>query len=231
MLSINRLHIKEVAAALRTLGQPFVFVGGATVELYADSFHAPEGRPTDDVDVVVKLTSYGGYGELTEQLITLGFNPDATSKVICRYRLRSIVVDVMPTQPDVLGFSNRWYPEGFRAAFEYRLDEETTVLLFTPPYFIASKLEAFAQRGGTDFRTSTDFEDIVYVLDNCPNLLERLQEGSAEVLIYLKEKFNILLCHQDIYEGIYGHLEPRFADQKTRRILEMLTRYTQAGSS
>jgi hypothetical protein len=224
--SINRLHIKEVATALRTLSQPFVFVGGATVELYGDPSSAPGARPTDDVDIVVELAGYGGYGELTERLIALGFNPDATSKVICRYRLRSIVVDVMPTHPDVLGFSNRWYPEGFRTAFEYNLDEETTVLLFTPTYFIASKLEAFAQRGGTDFRTSTDFEDIVYVLDNCPNLPARLQEGSGEVIPYLQDKFTHLLRHPDIHEGIYGHLEPRFAAQKTERILEILARYT-----
>lgn len=225
--TISRLRIEIVATALRALGQPVVFVGGATVELYGDPMLAPEARPTDDVDVVVELAGYGGYAELTERLIALNCYPDADSKVICRYQIQGIVVDVMPTHPDVLGFSNRWYPEGFRTAFEYHLDEKTTILLFTPTYFIASKMEAFAQRGSTDFRTSTDFEDIVYVLDNCADLLNRLEEGSEEVIAYLKEKFIDLLNHPDIYEGIYCHLEPRFAAQRTQRILKILTGYTQ----
>lgn len=84
-----------------------MFVGGATVSLYAtDPELAEEVRPTDDVDVVVELASYGGYAEIDEKLRALGFANDVESGVICRYRLQGIVVDVMPTEPKVIGFSN-----------------------------------------------------------------------------------------------------------------------------
>ncbi|MDX5397154.1 MAG: hypothetical protein LPK21_13240, partial [Hymenobacteraceae bacterium] len=54
--NINR--IRAVAKALQNLNEKVVFVGGATVTLYADQNTAPESRPTDDVDVVVELASY-----------------------------------------------------------------------------------------------------------------------------------------------------------------------------
>ncbi len=37
--------------------------------------------------------------------------------------------------------------------------------------FLATKFEAFKDRGG-DYRTSHDFEDIVYVLDNRTTIVE-----------------------------------------------------------
>ncbi len=49
--SITR--IKAVNNALGDLKDRFVFVGGATVSLYADRM-AEELRPTDDVDVLVE---------------------------------------------------------------------------------------------------------------------------------------------------------------------------------
>jgi hypothetical protein len=89
-----------------------VFVGGATVAFYVDRM-AEEVRPTDDVDVVVEIWTYKEYAALEEQLRKMGFTNDHSSRVICRYRVQGIVVDVMPTGENVLGFQNKWYPEGY----------------------------------------------------------------------------------------------------------------------
>jgi hypothetical protein len=52
----NLVRIKAVHQALKGLEQDYVFVGGATVSLYATSPDlATEIRPTDDVDIVVEL--------------------------------------------------------------------------------------------------------------------------------------------------------------------------------
>ena len=111
----NIVRLKAVAIALQELGQEYVFVGGATVSLYAtDSELAAEVRPTDDVDVVVELATYGGYSKLDEKLREMGFVNDVESGVICRYRIKGVIVDVMPTEPEAMGFSNKWYPEGFK---------------------------------------------------------------------------------------------------------------------
>ena len=144
----NLVRIKAVYQALKGLGQDYVFVGGATVSLYAtDAGLAAEVRPTDDVDIVVELASYKGYAELDERLRSLGFINDIESGVICRYIIKGLIVDVMPVDPSIIGFSNRWYKEGFENAVQHVLDEQTTVQIFSLPYFVASKWEAFKGRG------------------------------------------------------------------------------------
>lgn len=81
----NLVRIKAVSQVLEGLDQDFVFVGRATVSLYAtDAALAAEVRPTDDVDVVVELAGYRGYSGLDEKLREIGFVNDNTSKVICR---------------------------------------------------------------------------------------------------------------------------------------------------
>lgn len=82
MMHENLIRINAVCLALKDLEQEYVFVGGATVSLYAtDQDLRDEVRLTDDVDVIVELATYAGYSDL-----------------------------VMPTDPIAIGFSNRWYP-------------------------------------------------------------------------------------------------------------------------
>ncbi|MGC1646780.1 MAG: hypothetical protein WA741_13195 [Candidatus Sulfotelmatobacter sp.] len=62
-----------------------------------------------------------------------------------------LILDLIPTDPSILGFGNTWYrpaPENAQSATvgEYR------VRLITAPYFVATKLEAFHGRGKNDFR-------------------------------------------------------------------------------
>lgn len=162
---INLLRIKAVYNALGELQNDVVFVGGATASLYVDRM-AEEARPTNDVDIVVELWTYKDYATIESKLRSLGFENDIESNVLCRYKVQGIIVDVMPTGENVLGFSNKWYPEGFKTAIKYDLDQDTFVKIFHVNYFIASKLEAFNNRGKNDGRTSSDFEDIIYVLEN-----------------------------------------------------------------
>ena len=102
---INITRIKAVARLLKALQQEVVFVGGATVSLYAAAT-AAETRPTDDVDVLIELASYNSYAALDEQLRKAGFENDIESGIICRYRVQGIITDIMPTEPEIIGFSN-----------------------------------------------------------------------------------------------------------------------------
>jgi len=203
----NLVRIKAVHQALKGLEQDYVFVGGATVSLYATNPGlATEIRPTDDVDIVVELASYKGYAELDERLRTLGFNNDIVSGVICRYTIQGVIVDVMPTDPSIIGFSNRWYAKGFESAVQYVLDEQTTVQIFSLPYFVASKWEAFKGRGKNDYRTSKDFEDLVYVFENVDDFEPQIQSSPEHVISYLREEFVDLINQDDFEEGLYAHL-------------------------
>ncbi|RWY51606.1 hypothetical protein [Mucilaginibacter gilvus] len=202
----NLIRIKAVNEALKELEHEYVFVGGATVSLYATNAAAVNAvRPTDDVDILVELASYKGYTELDKRLLDIGFKNDMTSGVICRYKIQGITVDVMPTHPEAMGFSNKWYPEGFQTAINYRLDNQTDIKIFSLPYFVATKWEAFKGRG-TDYRTSTDFEDLVYVFENADDFEEQMETAPEHLASYLRGEFEPILDRDDFEEGLYAHL-------------------------
>jgi predicted nucleotidyltransferase len=203
----NLIRINAVCQVLEGLEQDYVFVGGATVGLYAtDLAVAGEIRPTDDIDVIVELASYKNYSELDQRLINLGFKNDVMSGVICRYTIQGIIVDIMPTKPDVLGFSNRWYPEGFANAKTIKLDPKTKIKIFDLPYFVASKWEAFKGRGKNVYRTSKDFEDLVYILENVDDFEKQMKEGPEHLRIWLREELSHIIDTDSFEEGLYAHL-------------------------
>jgi len=86
-----------------------------------------------------------------------------------------------------------------------------------------------ASRGGRDLRVSTDFEDIVFVLDNAPDLLSQLRDGSEAVQTYLRETFTRLLARPNAAEGFYANLPSRFATARANRIIELLTQFCAGG--
>lgn len=218
----NLIRIKAVNQVLQGLNQDYVFVGGATVSLYAsNSATASIIRPTDDVDILVELASYKGYAALEERLRQIGFQNDTASRVICRYKIQGITVDVMPTEPEAIGFSNKWYPEGFQTAINYTLDDQTEIKIFSLPYFVATKWEAFKGRG-TDFRTSTDFEDLVYVLENADAFEKQMESAPEHLKCYLRSELEPMLDRDDFVEGLYAHLSGGYGGMDVNHIRNRL---------
>jgi hypothetical protein len=212
----NVVRIKTVYGALEELGREVVFVGGATVSLYADR-PAAETRPTEDVDILVEILHYRDYAAIEERLRSKGFVNDAASGVICRYQVRGIVVDVMPTGENALGFTNPWYQAGFATSMEYILEEGYTIRIFHPIYFLASKLEAFKDRGGGDGRWSSDFEDIVFVLNHRTTIWQEVRAAEGSVRDFLRKEMEELLQNKYIDEWISVHLEQ--GEQKRLRTI------------
>ncbi len=100
----------RAARALGDLRDEVVFVGGAVVDLFITDPAAPHPRFTEDVDVVVEVTTHGAWSRLGERLRSLGFREDQREGApICRWRFGDLAMDVMPVLERVLGFSNRWY--------------------------------------------------------------------------------------------------------------------------
>lgn len=79
--------------------------------------------------------------------------------------------------------------------------------ILSTPYYIATKLEAFKGRGGGDGRTSHDFEDIVYVLENRQTIWEELHNTSGKIRNYLINEFQQLNNNSNIFEWIDCHVE------------------------
>ncbi len=199
----NIVRIKAVHRALENLKEDVVFVGGATVSLYADRT-AEEVRPTDDIDVLIELWTRKGYAELEEKLRSIGFVNDQESGIICRFIIQGITVDIMPTGENILGFSNKWYPDGYKSAIDYTIDDHI-IKIFSAPYFIASKLEAFKSRGGNDGRISSDFEDIVFVFENRFSIWDEIQQCEEGLKEYLKDEFRKLLDNLLFEEWVDAH--------------------------
>ena len=83
----------------------------------------------------------------------------------------------MPTVKNILGFANQWYPLAITTAQPVTLPSGQTIKLIAAPVFIATKLEAFKDRGKDasgqpDLLGSHDLEDIITVSDRRPELIE-----------------------------------------------------------
>ena len=202
----NIKKIKTVFDTLEELQDQVVFVGGATVSLY-DQTEALEVRETKDVDVIIEITKYSEQGGFEEQLRAKGFVDDVKSPVRGRFKIKGIIVDVMPTSDLHMGFENKWYPEGYKNAIEYVIDKNTTIKILSAPYFIATKLEAFKNRGRKDGRMSHDFEDIVHVFEYRLDIWEEMKQTNKNLRRYLQDEFKALKSNSNIREWIDCHAD------------------------
>jgi len=196
--------ITIIAQALGELNDNAVFVGGATVPFYLPDAYLSAARPTEDVDVVLKIVSYIKNKEVEETLRTKKFTHD-TSKgaTICRWIYRDFKVDIMSSDGAALGFTNKWYKEGMESSIEI-ISSPVQVKIFRLPYFIASKMEAFKDRGNYDYIGSTDMEDIISILSVCPaEMLEGMRgQCSGNLLKYLRDEFKVLLSTSDFLDAL-----------------------------
>lgn len=215
--NISVRMIKIVAEGLGELAEEVVFVGGATTGLYVKNIQiAPEIRQTDDVDCIIEIQSRHSYIELEEKLRQKGFVND--QKVICRWNYRGIVVDIMPTDESILGFSNRWYSAGIANAVSIKLEASVTVSILSLPYFIGCKLEALFSRGLGDLRFSKDFEDIVFLFNYANSISDEIQRADVLLKEYIQQKCKALLQMPILKEAIFcvlplGENEPEYIDK------------------
>ena len=119
----------------------------------------------------------------------------------------------MPTDPTILGSSNRWYRPALQSAQTVSIGTRS-IRLITAPYFIATKLVAFHGRGKNDYRLSHDLEDIVTIVDGRPEIVKEVTLSEAELRDYLAAEFGSLLSSRDFLEALPGHLLPDAASQQ-----------------
>lgn len=205
--------IELIAYAAHKLGElrhEVVFLGGAVVGLLITEQGGVPLRTTKDVDVVVQVGTRVDYYQIDERLRTLGFRNDMNGPV-CRYLHGGVVVDVMPTDPDVLGFANRWYPLAVESAEKTALQDGVYINLITAPCFLATKMEAFddsGRQGHGDIFASRDFGDVIRVLDGRPSLAEEVLAATDELRGYLQERFARVLNVSYLEEAIADHVDP-----------------------
>ena len=219
------LHMVErVAEALGPLRERVVFLGGCATGLLLTDTAAPSIRSTKDVDVIVEVATRLAYHKIEQELVRLGFQHDTSEGApLCRWTFDDLLLDVMPTDPELLGFSNRWYPEAVHHAVACELPSGLWIRLVTSPYFLATKLEAFFGRGRGDFFGSHDLEDFVAVMDGRPEVIKETLAASSELRQYLAKTLASLLGDPDFVYSLQGHLPPDPGSQgRLPMVLEMI---------
>lgn len=200
--------------AIGPLRDKVAFVGGATTILHITG-EMSGLRTTVDVDAVIDTKSLHDFYALEEQLRKLGFenDPDLT----CRFRKGDLIIDFMPTDPSILGFSNRWYVSGLKSATEKMVDKYK-IRVFDFPHFVATKLEAFNGRGNGDYYGSKDIEDLVTVFAGRRGFLLELLAVEGPLGAFIRSEIKRHLRESEFLSSIEGNV-PRDATTSHERII------------
>lgn len=210
----NLDQLIAAAGALRPLLPELMFVGGCVTGLLITDKAAGEPRGTIDVDAIAEITSYAAYAEFGGRLRRLGFNEDTSEGApVCRWIQGGAILDVMPLDEKILGFSNRWYKAAMQASETKNLRHDLEIRMVAAPYFVATKLEAFKGRGGGDFLGSHDLEDVVSVVDGRETLSAEVRDAGADLSEYVRHEIARLLADTSFIDALPGFLLPDAASQ------------------
>lgn len=211
----NQRLLRSAVERLRPLLDRIAFVGGCVTGLLVTDPAAAPVRTTLDVDVIVEAVSYAEFTLLEQQLRQLGFRESRTEDApVCRWVINgALILDFMPVDPSILGFSNHWYRPALENAQKTRIGDHE-IRLITAPYFVATKLAAFHGRGQNDFRMSHDLEDVVTVIDGRREIVDEVPLAPADLQEFLSNEFRDLLSNCDFLEALPGHLLPDIASQE-----------------
>lgn len=203
----NIESITLVASRLQELCDDVTFVGGSILGLLITDLAAPDVRYTIDVDCIVDIVTLSSYHVFSKKLKKKGFKElHYGNHPICRWDCNGVLVDIVPTDKNVLGFSNKWYKDAMENAETTEINRSLQVKVITAPYFIATKLEAFLDRGSNDFLSSHDMEDIITVLDGRTEIIAELEKTEKGLINFISSQFSAFITDHQFINALPGHL-------------------------
>jgi hypothetical protein len=213
--------LEEAASKLRPFLKEIVFVGGVTLGLLiADNAGGPV-RGTNDVDVIAEIFTYPDYIAFSERLLRSGFVEDMGEKPLaCRWRSEGLILDVLPLDEKVLGYTNRWYRSALEFAQPVTLPSGLLIQIITAPFFLGTKMEAFRGRGKNDFMGSHDLEDFVAVIDGRSTIVVEIAQAPLDLRQYLAEAARRLLQEPRFLEVLPGFVYGDAASQQRVPLIE-----------
>ena len=186
--SIDVEPLRRTAKALGELRNSVVFIGGAAIPLLVTDEAMPYVRPTKDVDIVVEAATRAEYYALCEQLRALGFREDrSVGAPICRWVHGDQRLDVMPIDEEILGLRGRWFRAACDSAWACELEPGCAIRVAAAPEIVATKIDAFADRGGGDYALSKDMDDLVTLVDGRPELPEEIRRSTAALQAFIRD--------------------------------------------
>lgn len=200
--------LENAAGALEGLVEEVAFLGGAAFVLWISDPAAAPFRPTKDVDVIVEVGSRVEYYSFGERLRERGFEEDSDRALMCAWRHRpsGLLLDVMPTDEAILGFSNDWYASALAEAARRTLPSGAEIRAVTPPFLLATKIAAFRGRGKGDYLASVDFGDLIALIDGRPELTDEVRAASEKIRAHLSGSFRAMREEVMFDSGVRGAL-------------------------
>lgn len=179
--------------------------------------------------MVVHALSTADYHAMEKAVESRGFRHDLSPEApICRWVLQGVALDLMPSQPGILGFHNRWYPLAIETAAQIKLPNGMVIRLITAPVFVATKFEVFHGRGNNDYLASHDLEDIITIVDGRPELMQEIDQADGELRRYITTEINALLDDRNFLMALARHLPGDVVSQP--RLPELLRRMRAIGN-
>lgn len=210
----NLAAVQSAFTALGDLGDAVVLVGGCAAGLLVTAARSEMIRPTRDVDLVVEVASQQDFHRMEKQMRARGFSNDQSPEApVCRWRFEEVIIDLMPSDPGILGFSNRWYHRAVALADKVVLPNGQPLRLISAPVFILTKLDAFRSRGHSDLLLSHDLEDVISLLDGRAELEMEISAAPADVQEAIRAQLTELLTDSRLVETLTGFLPSDGASQ------------------
>lgn len=219
----NILNLMATAQALKEIKDLVVFVGGATTTLYVDQSDRTDARSTVDVDCVIEATSTAAFQKIESRIRELGFKNDISEDTpICRWTKHPLVLDLMPIDEKILGFSNRWYQDGFKNSETVTLPDNSQIQTFSLIYFVASKTEALLARGIDDLSISQDFVDLLFVIEGRKSFFDEIRTGPQKIQQFLRTSFDIIRRNDSFDMSFRGNLPRGLTQERQNQVLEVI---------
>ena len=215
-MSTSLKEMRIVARRLQPLEVPFTFIGGAVLGLLVDDSKLSQVRSTKDVDVVVEAVTYSEYAALEARLREAHFQHDTSEGApICRWIVEGCLVDVLPKDSAALGLNSKWFHEVLACSQDMDLGDGCVAKVITPALFLATKLEAFKDRGKGDYLMSRDLGDIVTLVDGRATIVQDVVDALAPVRSFIGKHFSELLKDPYFHEALPENL-PRMEGVEKR---------------
>lgn len=207
MANPNLGQLIAMAQAMGPLCEHVVFVGGCATGLLVDNVDLMDVRPTEDVDAIVEVASLAAYHRLAEQLMQRGFQQTmADNTPPFRWYWNRMQLDLVPLDEKVLGFANPWYRVGHEEALTVVLAGGLQVRHLSAPHFLATKFEAFKDRGHHDVYLSHDLEDIMTVMEGRASVAQEVTVASKAVRTHVGQSVAALLDMPAFHNALPGLL-------------------------
>jgi predicted nucleotidyltransferase len=225
MANPNIELLTSIATAMGAVREQVVFVGGCATGLLITQPLVADARATEDVDAIVEVASLVKYHALAERLMEQGFKQTmADNTPPFRWYWKGMQLDLVPLDEKVLGFANRWYKPGFETAATATLPSGLVLRHLSAPYFMATKLEAFKDRGNNDVYLSHDLEDVITVVDGREELINELSSAPPDVRDFVAQTLRGILRHADFTNVLPGIVSQ---SSRTGLVLQRLTQISE----